>query len=71
MRSRKNKKDRADEVPTHYLIAHFMSVSAPLEEYLRQGRPLTAREIELVSLTITGLQTFFDVWSRKNSFPFK
>jgi hypothetical protein len=66
---RKNKKDRADEVPTHHMIAQFMSVSAPLEEYLRQGKPLTHHEIELISLTVTGLQTFLDVWKRKNNVP--
>lgn len=68
---RKNKKDRADEFPTHHLIAHFMSASAPLEEYLRQGKPLTQRELELLSLTMTGLQTFMNVWKRKNNVPFE
>ena len=46
------------------LIANPMSASPPIEEYLRQGRPLTAQEFDSLSLTISGLQTFLDIWRR-------
>jgi len=56
----------ADTIRIHRSIAKLMSASAPVEEYLRQGRPLTAQEFQSLSLTISGLQTFLDVWKRKN-----
>jgi len=58
-----------DTIPLHRVIAAFMSASTPVEEYLRQGRPLTAREFESISLTIKSLQTFLDVWKKKNEVP--
>jgi hypothetical protein len=58
-----------DTAKVQRLIANFMSASAPMEEYLRQGRPLTPQELESVSLTISGLQTFLDIWKRKNNVP--
>jgi hypothetical protein len=48
------------------LIAHFMSASAPLERYLQQGKPLTALQLESISLTIDGLFTYLDTWKRKH-----
>jgi hypothetical protein len=56
-----------EEVETQKLIAHFMSASAPLERYLQQGRPLTALQLESISLTIDGLFTYLDTWKRKHS----
>ena len=58
-----------DTIRSRRLLANLMSASAPMEEYLRQGRPLTAQEFDSLSLTISGLQTFFDVWKRKNKVP--
>jgi hypothetical protein len=58
-----------DAAQTECLIANFVSVSIPVEEYLRHGRPLTAQELESVSLTITGLKTFLELWKRKNIVP--
>jgi hypothetical protein len=49
-----------EELEPHKLIAHFMSASAPLERYLQQGRPLTALQLESISLTIDGLVTYLD-----------
>ena len=51
------------------LLANLMSASAPVEEYLRQSRPLTAQEFDSLSLTISGLQMFLDVWKRKHEVP--
>jgi hypothetical protein len=48
-----------------------MLASAPIEEYLRQGRPLTAQEFDSLSLTISGLHTFFDIWKRKAESPLR
>jgi hypothetical protein len=50
----------------HELIAKFMSASAPMETYLQQGNPLTDHELELIALTVSGLQTFLDSWKRKH-----
>jgi len=58
-----------DTIRIHRLIAEFMSASSPVEKYLQQGRPLTAQEFDSLSLTISGLQTFLDVWKRKNGLP--
>jgi hypothetical protein len=58
-----------DTIPIRRLLANLMTASAPMEEYLRQGRPLTAQEFDSLSLTISGLQTFLDVWKRKNKVP--
>lgn len=66
---RENKNDQTDEGPSHRLIANFMAGSAPLEEYLRQGKPLTDPEMELISLTLAGFQTFITVWKRKDHLP--
>src|ERR671910_30479 len=55
-----------EEIETQKLIAHFMSASAPLERYLQQGKPLTALQLESISLTIDGLFTFLDTWKRKH-----
>ncbi len=43
-----------EESETQKLIAHFMSVSAPLERYLQEGRPLTALQLESISLAVDG-----------------
>lgn len=58
-----------DAIQIRRLLADLMSASAPIEEYLRQGRPLTAQELDSLSLTISGLQTFLDVWKRKHKVP--
>jgi len=58
-----------DTIPIHRLIAKFMSESALVEKYLQQGRPLTAQQFDSLSLTISGLQRFLDVWKRKNEVP--
>ncbi|MBX3302181.1 MAG: chemotaxis protein CheB [Nitrospira sp.] len=49
----------------HKLLATFMSASAPIETYLQHGHPLTDHELELLSLTVSGLQTFLDIWKRR------
>ena len=59
----------ADRVKTQRLIARLMTASVPVEEFLQQGTPLTAQQFESISLTITGLQTFFEAWKRKNKVP--
>jgi hypothetical protein len=59
----------ADTIPIRRLIANLMSASAPIEEYLRLGKPLTAEEFDSLSLTISGLQTFLEIWKRKHDGP--
>ena len=59
-----------DAVRIRRLLADLLSASAPVEEYLRQGKSLTPQELDSLSLTISGLQTFLDVWKRKH-FPRK
>ena len=49
------------------MIADFMKASAPLETYLQQRGPLTPLQIESITLTVSGLQTFINVWKKKNA----
>ena len=51
---------------SHRLIAQFMSASSPLEEYLRQGGALTPLQLQSICTTISGLQTFVDIWKSKH-----
>lgn len=51
--------------PGHRILAKFMSASAPVEKYLQEGGTFTTQELESLSLTISGLQTFLDTWKRK------
>ena len=55
-----------EKAPTQSLIANFLSLSIPVEEYLRHGEPLTVEELESMSLTITGLRTILEVWKANN-----
>ncbi len=61
----KNEKTIKDVLKTEQMIAAFMSASAPIESYLQGGKPLTDRQLEMISLTVSGLQTFLDAWKRK------
>ena len=62
----KEKKAVKSTPKTDKLIATFMTASAPLESYLQQGNPLTDQQLELISLTVSGLNTFLDSWERKH-----
>jgi hypothetical protein len=53
--------------PSHRLIANFMTASTPLEKYLHEHGPMTDLEIRSLSLTLDGLQTFFDSWMRNRA----
>ena len=55
-----------EDLPTHRLIANFMTASTPLEKHLQQGEPLTDLELQSLSLTIDSLQTFLDGWKTKH-----
>ena len=59
----------SEAVKIQRLIANLMSASAPVEEYLRQGKPLSPQELESLALTISGLQTFLEIWKRKHRPP--
>jgi hypothetical protein len=52
--------------PGHRLIAKLMAASSPIEKHLQEGGPLTVRELESLSLTISSLQTFLDLWKRRH-----
>lgn len=53
------------------LLANFMSASAPMETYLQQGGSLTPLQLESLSLTIQGLQSFLGIWKRKHGIGIK
>ncbi len=55
-----------EQMEANRLIADFMTASTPLEAYLQQGQPLTALQLQSITNTIDGLQTFLDVWHRKH-----
>jgi hypothetical protein len=52
------------DLESQRLISNFIAASAPLETYLQQGGPLTPLQVESITLTMSGLQTFLDVWKR-------
>ena len=52
---------------TQKLIARFMSASSPVEAYLQKHGPLTHIEVESLTLTVSGLQTFLEIWKRKEN----
>ena len=54
------------ETDPQRLLATFMSASAPMETYLQQGGALTPLQLESLSLTIEGLQSFLAIWKRKH-----
>ena len=55
-----------DDAFANNIIAQFMTASAPLEQYLQHRGPLTDLQLESVSLTVAGLQTFLDIWKKKH-----
>lgn len=55
-----------DGIEANRLVADFMTASAPLEAYLQQGQPLTPLQLQSITNTIDGLQTFLDVWHKKH-----
>jgi hypothetical protein len=55
-----------DETEVQRMVADFMKASTPLETYLQQGGPLSPLQLDLVASTLSGLQTFFDIWKRKH-----
>lgn len=55
-----------DEVAVQRMIAEFMKACAPVEAYLQQGQPLTPLQLDSIATAVSGLQTFLDVWKRKN-----
>ena len=54
-----------EELQTNQLLATFMSASAPMEAYLQQGGPLTPLQLQSLTLTIDGLQSFLNRWVEK------
>ena len=54
------------ETEVQRMVADFMKASTPLETYLQQGGPLSPLQVDLVASTLSGLQTFFEIWKRQN-----
>jgi len=59
------------ELDPQRLLANFMSASATMETYLQQGGSLTPLQLESLSLTIEGLQSFLGIWKRKHGIGIK
>jgi len=55
-----------EELQTNQLLATFMSASAPIEAYLQEGGPLTPLQLQSLTLTIDGLQSFLNRWVNKH-----
>ena len=47
------------------LIARFMAASTPVEVYLQQHGPLSPLELDSLTQTVKSLQTFLDMWKRR------
>jgi hypothetical protein len=54
------------ETEVQRMVADFMKASTALETYLQQGGPLSPLQVDLVASTLSGLQTFFEIWKRQN-----
>jgi hypothetical protein len=57
--------EHSEDPDVFKLIANFLAVSAPLEKYLQEGRPLTNLQLEFITLTVDQLQTFLDIWNKR------
>jgi hypothetical protein len=56
-----------EDTPTiGQLIADHVTISACLSEHLRQNKPLTAMEWDVLTQTAASLRYFLDEWKRKN-----
>jgi len=47
------------------IIRRFLVASSPLEAYLQLHRPLTALELQSLTVALRSLQTFLDIWKQK------
>ena len=47
-------------------FADFMSASVRIEQHLQQGGRLTSVQLESLAQTVSGLQAFLDIWTRKH-----
>ena len=54
-----------EQLHANQLLATFMSASAPMEAYLQQGGALTPLQLQSLTLTIEGLQSFLNRWVEK------
>jgi hypothetical protein len=43
-----------------------MSASVRIEQHLQQGGRLTSVQLESLAQTVSGLQAFLDIWTRKH-----
>lgn len=50
----------------HRIIADFMKASTPIEQHLQLGRPLATLQLDSISLTVEGLETFLSIWKKKH-----
>jgi hypothetical protein len=55
-----------DAMQVQRMVTDFIKASTPLEAYLQQGGPLSSLQLDSVAATVSGLQTFLDIWKRKN-----
>ena len=51
------------------IIAEFMTSALPLENYIREGLPLTRMQLEMIESTLMGFESFLMIWKRKNNMP--
>jgi hypothetical protein len=43
-----------------------MLASSPVEDLLRQNRPLSDRQVESLSVTLESLQTYLNIWKQRH-----
>ena len=51
------------------IITEFMTAALPLENYIREGLPLTPVQQEMIESTLMGFESFLMIWKRKNNIP--
>jgi len=57
----------ASVIKAQRLIATLMAASTPIERYLKQGSPLTPLQLQSIALTVSMLQTFLKIWTRRHA----
>ena len=48
------------------LLTDFITVTTSVEKYLKEGRPLKPLQFESISLTVSMLQTFLNIWKSQH-----
>jgi hypothetical protein len=55
-----------DEIAAQRMIAHLLSASSSVEQYLQRDGRLTDPQLHALSMSVDGLKTFLDLWKKSH-----